>query len=113
MIQEYQTILSQQLTQMLAKSLPLFASDWWQTFVIDKLTYQQQQFAREHQYHAIGQLDLAALLRVTDQNWYDLSQHYQIPATARNWLKEAQTLRNRWPHAPAEGMPDDMIYPCR
>lgn len=104
------TLLSEQLTQSLTNCLQSLSEDWWQKLVIDQLTYQQQNYAREHQYRTIAQLDLAALLRVADQNWYDLSRHYQIPATTRNWLKEAQTIRNRWAHAPSEGLPDDMCY---
>jgi len=104
------TLLSEQLTQSLTNCLHALSEDWWQKLVLDQLTYQQQNYARDHQYQTIAQLDLAALLRVADQNWYDLSRHYQIPATTRNWLKEAQTIRNRWAHAPAEGLPDDMCY---
>lgn len=104
------TLLSEQLVQSLTNCLQILSEDWWQKLVIDQLTYQQQNYARDHQYRTISQLDLAALLRVADQNWYDLSRHYQIPTTTRNWLKEAQTIRNRWAHAPAEGLPDDMCY---
>ncbi|WP_198328182.1 SNF2-related protein [Methylovulum psychrotolerans] len=107
------TLLSEQLTQSLTNCLPALAEDWWQKLVIDQLTYPQQNYAREHRYQTIAQLDLAALLRVADQNWYDLSRHCPIQANqanVRNWLKEAQTLRNRWAHAPAEGFPDDMYY---
>lgn len=105
------THLSKQLTQRLSETLPLLSSDnWWQSLVIDKLTYQQQNFARERCHENLSQLDLSALLRVTDQNWYDLSQKLNFDKDARNWLKEAQTIRNRWAHAPAEGLPDDMCY---
>jgi hypothetical protein len=104
------TLLAEQLTRSLNNSLPLFAEDWWQKLVIDQLTYQQQNYVREHHYQNLAQLDLAALLRVADQNWHELSRQCQIPANARNWLKEAQTIRNRWAHAPAEGLPDDMCY---
>ena len=104
------TLLAEQLNRSLNDTLPLFAEHWWQKLVIDQLTYQQQYYAREHQYQSLAQLDLAALLRVADQNWYELSRQCPIPANARNWLKEAQTIRNRWAHAPAEGLPDDMCY---
>jgi ATP-dependent helicase HepA len=53
---------------------------------------------------------LAALLRVADQNWYDIANQGGFDREARNWLKEAQTIRNRWAHAPSAGLPDDMHY---
>ncbi|OAI22829.1 hypothetical protein A1356_18650 [Methylomonas koyamae] len=59
---------------------------------------------------ALERLDLAALLRLADQNWYDIANQGGFNREARNWLKEAQTIRNRWAHAPAEGLPDDVRY---
>jgi ATP-dependent helicase HepA len=55
-------------------------------------------------------LDLAALLRVLDQNWNDLSRLTDFSRETRSWLKEAQSIRNRWAHAPAVGLPNDLIY---
>ncbi len=57
---------------------------------MEKLTFQQQAFARQYNPDALEQLDLAALLRVVDQNWYELTQKLNLNKEARNWLKEAK-----------------------
>lgn len=102
--------LNFQLTKRLNLSLPQIEPDWWRVLVLDKLTYQQKLFAQNLPNNALEQLDLAALLRVIDQNWYELANLCQFSKEARNWLKEAQSIRNRWAHAPVGGLPDEMIY---
>lgn len=102
--------LTQQLHSILASHLPQLANDWWQSLVLDKLTFQQQAFAQQKHYKTLDQFDLAALLRIVDQNWYDLSQKIGLSVHARNWLKEAQSIRNRWAHAPAGGLDDETHY---
>lgn len=39
-------ILTNQLTQVLKDSLPKISTTWWKSWVIEKLTSQQQFFAR-------------------------------------------------------------------
>jgi len=46
--------------------------------VIGKLTFQQQSLARQNNLRVLEQLDLAALLRVADQNWYELSPRLNL-----------------------------------
>ena len=78
--------------------------------VLDRLTYQQQAFAKSNQAASLDHMDLAALLRILDQNWFEISRLHNFPSTARNWIKEAQNLRNRWAHAPSSGLDDHDIY---
>jgi ATP-dependent helicase HepA len=103
-------LLTSQLIHVLNDSLPQISGSWWDSLVIDKLTFQQQSLARQNNLNSLEQLDLAALLRVADQNWYELSLQLNLDKVALNWLKEAMTIRNRWAHAPAEGLPCDMLY---
>ncbi|MFM8445071.1 MAG: DEAD/DEAH box helicase [Methylococcus sp.] len=103
-------LLNQQLVNVLTTILPSLEQDWWNSLVLDKLTYPQKTFASSIPPQALERLDLAALLRIADQNWYDISSKGGLNREARNWLKEAQTIRNRWAHAPAGGLPDDLCY---
>lgn len=103
-------LLGKQCLELLAAHLPLLSPNWWQALVVDQLTYQQQQYLREGCITSLDQLDIAALLRLVDKNWYELSQSLAWPIAARNWLKEAQTIRNRWAHAPAAGLNDADTY---
>lgn len=103
-------LLARQCLIVLGRYLPGFSPDWWTTHVVKQLTFQQQQFLQRGQVSRLDQLDLAALLRLLDQNWYELSNVNHWPIAARNWLKESQTLRNRWAHAPAGGLADSDTY---
>lgn len=98
------------IAAFLEEQLPAFSGDWWQSHVIGRLTYQQQRLAAERGITSLVQLDLAALLRVMDENWYQLSPGLQWPREGRNWIKELQSIRNKWAHISTDGVPDSEIY---
>ncbi len=95
-------ITTVELKRFLSKHLPTMSDDWWEKHVLDKLTFPQQRQVQEQGYSRLRQLDLAALLRVFDQNWFDLQDNLKLPREGRNWVKELQTMRNRWAHQSIE-----------
>jgi ATP-dependent helicase HepA len=103
-------ILPRSVLILLAESLPQLSNYWWKELVLDKLTYQQQGFVKSSHLASLDQLDLAALLRILDQNWFEISRLLDLPSAARNWIKETQSIRNRWAHAPASGLDDHDIF---
>lgn len=98
------------LLSTLNNLLPKIKAEWWDSLVLDNLSFQQQSYAKQKNYSKLGDLDLAALIRVFDQNWYELSQHIKLDFQARTWLKETQSIRNRWAHAPIGGIEDETYY---
>lgn len=98
------------LAKFLQDTLPNLADDWWQKHVIDRLTFQQQRIVQEKRLSKLRELDFAALLRVLDQNWYDLAEGLSFPREGRNWVKELQTVRNKWAHMGAEETPASEVY---
>ena len=90
-------------TWLEARLLTLGAN-WWQEHVVSRLTFQQQRQVEERCIRRLTGLDLAAILRVLDQNWNELAAMTPLPREARNWVKELQSTRNRWAHAPAGGV---------
>src|SRR5262249_14287393 len=86
----------------LGKELPKLSDNWWQNRVVDRLTPQQRSNALERGVTSLNQLDLAGLLRVMDQNWFDLSEIKRWPREARHLVKELQVIRNKWMHASSE-----------
>ena len=58
----------------------------------------------------MGSLDLAALIRVLDQNWYQISTKLNLTSESRHFVKEMQTIRNRWAHSGTDGFPVDDVY---
>ena len=102
--------LASEVACILEKELPKAGSDWWQTTVVDRLSIQQQRLITEHHVTSVLELDLASLLRVLDQNWYTLGFRLNLSQQTRNWLKEAQSIRNRWAHLPPTGPRADDAY---
>jgi hypothetical protein len=98
------------IAAFLEEQLPQFSDNWWQSHVIGRLTYQQQRLTTERSITSLSQLDLAALLRVMDENWYQISSALQWPREGRNWIKELQSIRNKWAHLSAEDAPANELY---
>jgi len=98
------TDLAKNIQQFLETVLPSCDGQWWDNCVIGRLTFQQRRIAEERNINSLKELDLAGLLRVLDQNWYEINATQRLPFEARNWLKETQSIRNRWAHLPPGGL---------
>jgi len=92
------------ISQWLDAKLPSLSANWWIEHVFNRLTFQQQRLVEDRRIKSLSGLDLAAVLRVLDQNWSELAAVQPLPREARNWVKELQSARNRWAHAPAGGI---------
>ena len=103
-------IATAELVAFLAKQLPALGATWWKTHVEACLSFQQQRTVRERGFTTLEQLDFAALLRVLDQNWYELSQSLTLPREGRTWIRELQGVRNRWAHLSAAPVPAEDFY---
>ena len=103
-------IAAAELARFLSAKLPNLSPNWWQKHVVNCLSFQQQRIAMERNHTNLQQLDFAALLRVLDQNWYELSNALGLHREGRNWVKELQTVRNRWAHLSTEDVAASEIY---
>lgn len=92
------------VAKWLELKLPSLSPNWWGEHVINRLTFQQQRQVEDRRIQSLEALDLAAILRVLDQNWSELAGANSLPREARTWVKELQSVRNRWAHAPAGGV---------
>lgn len=98
------------IAAVLQRELPQLGPDWWQSNVVDRLSIQQQRLVNERHVETLSGLDLSGLLRVFDQNWNHLGHRLNLDQQSRNWLKEAQGIRNRWAHLPPGGLRSDDAY---
>lgn len=98
------------VSRFLSNQLPRLTTDWWNKLVIDRLSFQQQRTARERGFTHLEQFDFAALLRILDQNWFEISSTLSLPREARSWLKELQTVRNKWAHLSSTDLPPSEAY---
>ena len=98
------------LHDWLSDVLPKIDSGWWSALVLPSLSYQQRQRVDQKSIDSMSELDLAALLRVLDRNWYEISSKFSLTNQDRNYVKEMQTVRNRWAHLDIHGVEPDDIY---
>ena len=103
-------LATEKISSWLQSELPTCDEKWWDSFVISALTYQQKQRVERTNITSISQLDLAALLRIFDRNWYQLSQKYNFSHQDRNYFKEMQTVRNRWAHIDTSSFSSEDVY---
>ncbi|MDZ7759485.1 MAG: Swt1 family HEPN domain-containing protein [Desulfovermiculus sp.] len=103
-------VLARQLATFLEKKLPKLFDDWWKKAVVNTLSIPQKRRLEQRNITSLGGLDLAALLRILDQNWYQISSSLNLTSEDRHFVKEMQTVRNRWAHAETDGFPLDDIY---
>lgn len=99
------------LVVYLEKVLPaLHTNDWWKELVFNTLTFQQQQRVKEKGIASLSSLDLAALLRVLEKNFHKIRTKMNLPQESFSYVKDMQSVRNRWMHLPSDGYSDKDIY---
>lgn len=110
-LQEHLATLAELLRRFLTAELPSTGADWWKQAVLAKLTYQQLSHAQEQEWSNLNDLDVAATLRVVDQNWDVFRRRNLVKWDDRNLLKEASSVRNRNSHdAPGREPTPERVY---
>lgn len=109
-IAEILRIVAKQLTTWLKKNLSSLDEGWWESLVLPVLSYQQKQRVDRKNISGLDGLDLAALLRVFDQNWYQIAQIFNFSTQDRHYVKEMQTIRNRWAHIDTQDFNPEDVY---
>uniref|UniRef100_A0A7C3SHP8 Swt1-like HEPN domain-containing protein n=1 Tax=Desulfobacca acetoxidans TaxID=60893 RepID=A0A7C3SHP8_9BACT len=102
--------LAKALSVFLDKVLPDISHDWWRDLVVNVLTLQQRRHIEQKNLSSLTSFDLAALIRIFDQNWHLIAPKKNFSSEQRHFVKEMQTVRNRWAHAGSESFPNDIIY---
>ena len=89
------------LAEWLGKLLPRASDDWWEECVLDKLSYNQRETARERGFTTLEEFDLAALLRIADKSWYAMRNVAFLPTRERECVRDMMRVRNNWAHVSA------------
>ena len=95
---DYLYISTKELCAWLNKMLQRVTEDWWQACVVDNLSIVQKKYIFEKGYSKLEELDLAALLRVTDKSWYDMRSFAYLPTKDRQCVRDMIKVRNNWAH---------------
>ncbi len=101
---------SRSVCRFLEETLPTLSASWWSELVVPNLSFQQRRSVETRRVSVLSGLDLAALLRVLDANWYAIADRLTLSSEARHYLKEMRTVRDRWAHAAASDYSPDDIY---
>lgn len=86
------------LADWLLARLSHVCDDWWSKCVLDTLSYYQRDSIVKQEITTLKQLDLAALLRITDKNWYELRNIVYLTQSERECVRHMATIRNTWAH---------------
>ena len=78
--------------------LPKVSNDWWEDCVLSSLSYLQRKEAMTKGYSKLSDLDLAALLRVTNKSWYDMRTVTYLSTKEREVVRDMISVRNDWAH---------------
>ena len=77
--------------------------NYWRDFVLAKLSDNQRFIIEQKGFRELADLDLAALLRIADRNWYELVRiDSDLGNTEREVVRAITGIRNRWAHIAAE-----------
>ena len=102
--------ITQEVSSFLTKIMPLISDSWWQDMVLSALNPRQKDILLKSKDTTLDNLDLAALLRIFDQNWFRISAQMGYESEQRHYLKEMISIRNRWAHRNNNPVSDDDLY---
>ena len=106
---EFMHQLSGKLAEWLSRILPKLTDDWWNELVINNLSMIQRTQVEQKHIENLQSLDLSALLRVFDRNWYVISGTFFINSRERNNLKDMFEVRNTWAHISNESISKEKV----
>jgi len=103
--------ITKALADFLERELPrLGTAGWWNSLVLPALTPMQRDMIARRRVTSLSGLDLSALLRALDRNWNGLSASLKWLPDVRNFIKETQSLRNRWAHTGSDAADAEDSY---
>jgi len=110
-IAEIQMDIAKVLLSFLEEWLPRVGGDsWWKDCVLHKVSGSLRLHIDKQDIDSLSALDLTALGRILDRNWYDIGYKAGLSHDSRHYLKEVLMIRNRWAHAAIDAYPKEDIY---
>ena len=95
---EYMFQLSERMGNWLGNTLPRITDNWWDDLVMNHLSVLQRETVIANNIHDIKGLDLAAILRIFDRNWFVITGYIFINNRERRYIRRMQEVRNSWAH---------------
>lgn len=95
---EFMLQLTSQLSEWLSCRLPKMTEDWWQELVLNNLSPLQRDTVLSNHIDEVSGLDLEALLRIIDRNWFTITSMFFVDHRERANIKRVMEVRNSWAH---------------
>ena len=95
---EYMFQLSERMGKWLSNILPKITDNWWDDLVLNHLSVLQRETVIANNIQDINGLDLAAILRIFDRNWFVITGYIFINNRERRYIRKMQEVRNSWAH---------------
>lgn len=98
------------LSEWLSMRLSNLSNDWWQEYVLDKLSEFQRIQVQIKAFSCLESFDLSLLLRVADSNWYRIREDEYMPYEYYEVIRGMISVRNVWTYATEQTMTADIAY---
>ena len=95
---EFMFRLTGQMGGWLTNKLPKLTDRWWDDLVLNNLSTLQRTQVENTGIATIEGLDLAAILRIYDRNWFVITSSYFINNKDRQHIRDMKEVRNTWAH---------------
>ena len=102
---EFLHISTIQLAEWLNPKLKEISNNWWDDCVIAHLSLLQRDNIDKNKASHLNELDLAALLRIADNNWYLIKEKLYLSnkkKIQKPCINKMLSVRNAWSHIPAQ-----------
>lgn len=110
----YMHLLRERMCGWLENRLPKLTDSWWNDIVYSNLSQIQRDQIDQKNITSLGGLDLAALLRVFDRNWFIITNSWYVNNKERHNIRDMMAIRNSWAHITPEYITKDkVIYDVR
>lgn len=101
--------LCEKMSDWLGSRLPRLTDDWWNDLVYNNLSQFQRDQVDLKKIADLKGLDLAALLRVLDRNWFVITSLWFINNKERQKIKDMMGVRNSWAHITSEEISKEKV----
>jgi len=106
---EFMFQLADKICKWLEKKLPKLTDDWWGDLVYNNLSPLQKEQVVKNNITDLRGLDLAALLRVFDRNWFIITSSFYVNSKERYNIKDMMGIRNDWAHITPDGVSKEKV----
>ena len=101
--------LAEQMSGWMEKRLPKLTNDWWRDLVYNNLTPMQRDQVDQKHITELKGLDLAALLRIFDRNWFVITSSWFVNNRERQNIRDMMGVRNTWAHISSEELSKEKV----